>query len=94
MNSTGKHITLVRTVLNQLKYRSTCKMEKLSIDNLVRTYGKKVYNLAYRLIGNRQDAEDITQETFLQVYRGLDIRNMMDEILLSKVLKEAALFIP
>ena len=47
-------------------------MEKLSIDNLVRTYGKKVYNLAYRLIGNRQDAEDITQETFLQVYRGLD----------------------
>ena len=69
-------------------------MEKLSIDNLVRTYGKKVYNLAYRLIGNRQDAEDITQETFLQVYRGLDIHDMMDEILLSKVLKEAALFIP
>jgi RNA polymerase sigma-70 factor (ECF subfamily) len=47
-------------------------MEKSSIDDLVRTYGKKVYNLAYRLIGNRQDAEDITQETFLQVYRGLD----------------------
>ena len=47
-------------------------MEKPSIDNLVKTYGNKEYNLAYRLIGNRQDAEDVTQETFLQLYRGLD----------------------
>jgi RNA polymerase sigma-70 factor (ECF subfamily) len=47
-------------------------MEKPSIECLVQDYGQKVYNLAYRLIGNRQDAEDITQETFLQVYRGLD----------------------
>jgi RNA polymerase sigma-70 factor (ECF subfamily) len=47
-------------------------MEKTSIDNIVKTYGKKVYNLAYRLIGDRQDAEDVTQETFLQVYQDLD----------------------
>jgi RNA polymerase sigma-70 factor (ECF subfamily) len=47
-------------------------MEKTGIEDMVKTYGKKVYNLAYRLIGNRQDAEDVTQETFLQVYRGLD----------------------
>ena len=47
-------------------------MEKLSIEDMVKTYSKKVYNLAYRLTGNRQDAEDVTQETFLQVYRGLD----------------------
>jgi RNA polymerase sigma-70 factor (ECF subfamily) len=47
-------------------------MEKPDIDSLVGKYGKKVYNLSYRLMGNRQDAEDITQDTFLQVYRGLD----------------------
>jgi len=47
-------------------------MEKIHIEDMVKTYSKKVYNLAYRLIGNRQDAEDVTQETFLQVYQGLD----------------------
>jgi RNA polymerase sigma factor (sigma-70 family) len=46
-------------------------MKTHDIDTLIELYGKKVFNLAYRLTGNRQDAEDITQETFLQVYRGL-----------------------
>ncbi len=31
---------------------------------------KKVYNLAYRLSGNKPDAEDLTQEAFYRAYRG------------------------
>lgn len=30
---------------------------------------KKVYNMAYRLAGNRPDAEDLTQEAFYRAYR-------------------------
>lgn len=30
---------------------------------------KKVYNMAYRLSGNRSDAEDLTQEAFYRAYR-------------------------
>lgn len=30
---------------------------------------KKVFNLAYRLAGNRADAEDLTQEAFYRAYR-------------------------
>ncbi|MBX3112106.1 MAG: sigma-70 family RNA polymerase sigma factor [Fimbriimonadaceae bacterium] len=33
---------------------------------------KKVFNLAYRLSGDRGDAEDLTQEAFYRAYRGFD----------------------
>lgn len=35
---------------------------------MAETY-KKVYNMAYRLSGNRADAEDLTQEAFYRAYR-------------------------
>lgn len=43
-----------------------------SWDAIVRDYTDSVYGLAYRLTGNTQDAEDLTQETFIRVFRSLD----------------------
>ena len=40
--------------------------------SLVKEHRKKIYNLAFRITGNRHDAEDVTQETFLQAYRSRD----------------------
>lgn len=45
---------------------------KENVSQLYRTYGKKIYNLAYRMTGNTDDAEDITQETFIRALRGID----------------------
>ncbi len=42
-----------------------------SWDDIVREHGDRVYRLAYRLSGNRHDAEDITQDTFIRVFRSL-----------------------
>ena len=42
-----------------------------SWDEIVRTHADRVYRLAYRLAGNRADAEDLTQETFVRVFRSL-----------------------
>ena len=42
-----------------------------SWDEIVREHSTRVYRLAYRLTGNKQDAEDLTQETFLRVFRSL-----------------------
>ena len=38
---------------------------------LVEEHADGVYRLAYRLSGNKQDAEDLTQETFMRVFRSL-----------------------
>jgi RNA polymerase sigma-70 factor (ECF subfamily) len=43
-----------------------------AFDELVARYQDKVYGLALRLSGNPSDAEEILQDTFLQVYRKLD----------------------
>ncbi|GFG70356.1 ECF RNA polymerase sigma factor SigE [Mycolicibacter senuensis] len=42
-----------------------------SWDELVRQHADRVYRLAYRLSGNQQDAEDLTQDTFIRVFRSL-----------------------
>jgi RNA polymerase sigma factor (sigma-70 family) len=41
-------------------------------DELVERHSARVYRLAYRLTGNRADAEDLTQEVFVRVFRSLD----------------------
>ena len=42
-----------------------------SWDDVVRTHSARVYRLAYRLTGNQQDAEDLTQDVFVRVFRSL-----------------------
>jgi RNA polymerase sigma factor (sigma-70 family) len=42
-----------------------------SWDEIVRTHSARVYRLAYRLTGNKHDAEDLTQEVFVRVFRSL-----------------------
>lgn len=39
--------------------------------DLVAEHADGVYRLAYSLSGNRQDAEDLTQDTFMRVFRSL-----------------------
>ena len=42
-----------------------------SWDEVVRTHSARVHRLAYRLTGNPHDAEDLTQEVFVRVFRSL-----------------------
>lgn len=43
-----------------------------AVEELVRRYTPKIYDLQYRLLGSREAAEDATQETFMRAYRSLD----------------------
>lgn len=40
-------------------------------DEIVRAHSTRVYHFAYRLTGNRYDAEDLTHDVFLRVFRYL-----------------------
>ena len=43
----------------------------LTWEQVAVTYGRKIYNFAYRLTGNRADASDLAQDVLIRVQRGL-----------------------
>jgi len=52
--------------------RRAKKGDKQAFAELVSTYNERIYNLALRILRNREDAEDILQETFLTVLQKLN----------------------
>ncbi len=42
--------------------------DKRAFKSIVETYQRRVINVAYRFLGNREDAEEVAQETFLRLY--------------------------
>ncbi|HYH28122.1 MAG TPA: sigma-70 family RNA polymerase sigma factor [Actinomycetota bacterium] len=47
------------------------KGDRGAFEELVERTRGQVYTLAYRLVGDRHDAEDVAQDAYLRVYRGL-----------------------
>ncbi len=46
--------------------------EQPTWDEVVRQHSARVYRLSYRLTGNQHDAEDLTHDVFIRVFRSLD----------------------
>ena len=40
-------------------------------EEIVQTYNRRIYNICYRFAGSGDDAEDLTQEAFIKMYRTL-----------------------
>ena len=45
--------------------------EDVVFDDIFEAYQDRIYNCVYRLMGNSEDAYDLTQETFLRAYAAL-----------------------
>src|SRR6516164_2964735 len=43
--------------------------DEQAVDELVRTYSSKIYQLAFRYLRNKEDAEEVTQDVLFKVYR-------------------------
>jgi RNA polymerase sigma-70 factor (ECF subfamily) len=46
--------------------------DRTAFDSLVARHYRGIYNMTYRMLGNAEDASDLTQETFLRAYTRLD----------------------
>ena len=56
------------TDLDYALLRRLARGEGAALTELVRRHQARIYNLAYRLLRDPQEAEDATQEVFLKVY--------------------------
>ena len=41
-------------------------------DAIVRQYWRKVFNVAYKFVAKHDEAEDLTQDIFLKIFKSLD----------------------
>lgn len=46
--------------------------DQLAWEAIVRQYWRKVFNVAYKFVGKHDEAEDLTQEIFLKLFRSLE----------------------
>jgi len=60
-----------KDVEDQTLVERSLQGEEQAFEQLVKRYQKSIYNLAYRMTGSREDAEDLAQETFLRAYAKL-----------------------
>ncbi len=65
-----------------MKRKSDCETEKIlirrsregdleALEELIDTYGRRVYSVSFQILGNHADAEDMLQEAFIKAYRNL-----------------------
>jgi RNA polymerase sigma-70 factor (ECF subfamily) len=45
--------------------------DQLAWEQIVRQHWRKVFNLAYKFVGRHDEAEDLTQEIFLKIFKAL-----------------------
>jgi RNA polymerase sigma-70 factor (ECF subfamily) len=58
-------------VVNQLVRRCVAG-DAAAWEEIVQRYHRKIYNICYRFAGGGEDAQDLTQEVFIKMYRTLN----------------------
>ena len=56
---------------DQALVRRTLAGDLDAFGELIQLYQSSVFNVCYRVLGNRHDAEDLTQEAFIRAYKHL-----------------------
>ncbi len=59
-------------IREKLLVRRLQQRDERAFQEVVRLYQHKVFNLVFRMIGNREEAEDVAQEVFVTVFKAID----------------------
>jgi RNA polymerase sigma-70 factor, ECF subfamily len=73
-----KYFTIVNKISQKVKVAEDNSLIRLVksghpeiYDEIVKRYEKKLFSYIYRLVGNREEAEDILQNVFVKAYRNI-----------------------
>ena len=69
MKTSGEHG--LESLKSEMLIRRCQQGDSLAIEVLIRRYQNYVFRLCYLVMRNEQDAEDMTQETFVRAFRAL-----------------------
>src|SRR5262245_38926775 len=67
----GTNAVMITQAEERLLIERCQEGEKAAFDKLFRAYEKRVYNLAYRLSGHYDEANDISVDAFLRVFQAI-----------------------
>ena len=45
--------------------------DELAWNTIVQQYRRKVFNVAYKFVGRHEEAEDLTQDIFIKIFKSL-----------------------
>jgi RNA polymerase sigma-70 factor (ECF subfamily) len=67
----GQHSRSVKSEDEELLVDRCRQGDRESFAQLMRLHEKQIYNFTYRMLGNEEEAEDLTQDIFVAAFRGI-----------------------
>jgi RNA polymerase sigma-70 factor, ECF subfamily len=68
----GQRTPYTMSVAERLLIARLRERDEQAFSEIVRQYGDKVFSLIYRMLGNRQEAEDVAQDVFITVFKTIE----------------------
>src|SRR6185369_1261188 len=68
----GQRTPYTMSVEERLLIDRLIERDEQAFSEIVRLYGDKVFSLIYRMLGNRQEAEDVAQDVFITVFKTIE----------------------
>src|ERR1700683_4474307 len=67
----GERVVIEDAQVGALLVRRCLAGDTAAWEEIVQRYNRRIYNICYRFAGSADDAQDLTQEVFIKMYRTL-----------------------